>query len=290
MRGCVMCLMAASAAPRNWHERATRMNDERDSQLSAMFDNELAAPECELLARRLSRDPQLQRHWASYALIGAALRHEPVRARSLASVVRDGKGQVAERVRSALHEARRRPAQQHTGVDGDVWQAAAPWRRALAGAGIAAGVAALSIIMLRQQAAESVAITANATVPHSTTTIVLPGPAMARTQMVAQSLSAQTAASQREPESYTVPSTSNDGLGIASAQLANYVVAHSEYSGPLARRNLLAALIASEAPAAPADAGNAVPPADSAPSAAAQPVVAGAAGPRSTAPQSTAAQ
>ena len=32
------------------------MNEELDSQLSAMFDNELPAAECELLARRLSRD------------------------------------------------------------------------------------------------------------------------------------------------------------------------------------------------------------------------------------------
>jgi hypothetical protein len=32
------------------------MNEELDSQLSAMFDDELPAAECELLARRLSRD------------------------------------------------------------------------------------------------------------------------------------------------------------------------------------------------------------------------------------------
>ena len=36
------------------------MNEELDSQLSAMFDDELPAAECELLARRLSRDEQLQ--------------------------------------------------------------------------------------------------------------------------------------------------------------------------------------------------------------------------------------
>ena len=38
--------------------------DERDSQLSAMFDGELPDSECELLARRLSRDPALKQQWA----------------------------------------------------------------------------------------------------------------------------------------------------------------------------------------------------------------------------------
>ena len=32
------------------------MTEERDSQLSAMFDGELPGGECELLARRLTRD------------------------------------------------------------------------------------------------------------------------------------------------------------------------------------------------------------------------------------------
>ena len=36
------------------------MNEELDSQLSAMFDGELPAAECELLARRLARDEQLR--------------------------------------------------------------------------------------------------------------------------------------------------------------------------------------------------------------------------------------
>ena len=35
------------------------MNEELDSQLSAMFDDELPQSECELLARRLARDAAL---------------------------------------------------------------------------------------------------------------------------------------------------------------------------------------------------------------------------------------
>ena len=48
--------------------------DERASQLSAMFDGELPDAECELVARRLSRDPELRRSWSNYGLIGAVLR------------------------------------------------------------------------------------------------------------------------------------------------------------------------------------------------------------------------
>jgi len=52
--------------------------DEVDSQLSAMFDGELPAAECELLSRRLDRDENLRARWSRYALIGAAMRCEPV--------------------------------------------------------------------------------------------------------------------------------------------------------------------------------------------------------------------
>ena len=49
-----------------------------ESQLSAMFDGELPAAECELLSRRLDRDENLRLRWSRYALIGAAMRSEPV--------------------------------------------------------------------------------------------------------------------------------------------------------------------------------------------------------------------
>jgi len=52
--------------------------DELASQLSAMFDGELPAAECELLSRRLARDEQLRAVWSRYSVIGAALRAEPV--------------------------------------------------------------------------------------------------------------------------------------------------------------------------------------------------------------------
>ncbi|MGH8260940.1 MAG: RseA family anti-sigma factor, partial [Steroidobacteraceae bacterium] len=51
-------------------------NEELDSQLSAMLDDELPAPECELLARRLARDEILKARWGRYAAIGACIRSE----------------------------------------------------------------------------------------------------------------------------------------------------------------------------------------------------------------------
>src|SRR5688572_29488991 len=69
--------------------------NERDSQLSAMFDGELPAAECELLARRLTRDEALRGQWSRYAVIGAALRAER-------GVKLDDR--VARRVQSALSQ------------------------------------------------------------------------------------------------------------------------------------------------------------------------------------------
>ena len=54
-----------------------------------------------------------------------------------------------------------------------------------------------------------------------------------------------------EPESYVVPMPAGRAGGGPPAQLANYVVAHSEFSAPLSRRSLLSALVASEAAPAP---------------------------------------
>ena len=54
------------------------IQDEVESQLSAMFDGELPATECELLSRRIDRDENLRARWSRYALIGAAMRSEPV--------------------------------------------------------------------------------------------------------------------------------------------------------------------------------------------------------------------
>ena len=46
-----------------------------------------------------------------------------------------------------------------------------------------------------------------------------------------------------EPERYTTPAPSSQTNIAPPARLANYVVAHSEYSGPLSRRLALLGLV-----------------------------------------------
>jgi hypothetical protein len=54
------------------------------------------------------------------------------------------------------------------------------------------------------------------------------------------------APSNGEPESYTIPAPSSQTSIVPPARLANYVVAHSEYSGPLSRRLALLGLVGTD--------------------------------------------
>jgi hypothetical protein len=63
-----------------------------------------------------------------------------------------------------------------------------------------------------------------------------------------------------EPDSYVVPrQPAERRMVVPGTQLANYVVAHSEFSSPVTRRNLLSALMASESGTAGASAGSEEP-------------------------------
>src|SRR5438046_9769726 len=113
------------------------MNEELDSQLSAMFDDELAPGECELLARRLSRDEQLKARWGRYAVVGAAIRSERgVRLNA----------PLAGRVSAViLTEAALAPSH-------GVRRAGVRWWQPLTGAGGAVGGAASAALALRAPA------------------------------------------------------------------------------------------------------------------------------------------
>jgi sigma-E factor negative regulatory protein RseA len=199
------------------------MNEELDSQLSAMFDGQLPGAECELLSRRLGRDEALRTRWASYAVTGAVIRSEPI------GVVRSN---FARRVSAAI-VADARPAARRV---------AGGRRLALQlgiGGALVASVAAVSVLLLRQQGAplaDEVVIAQSA-----------PTAAASAAGTAAASVAPQSAPASREPASYVVPPVSSDGRLAPPAQLASYVVAHSEYSSPLVRRNLLSALVSSDA-------------------------------------------
>ncbi len=193
------------------------MNEELDSQLSAMFDDELASEECELLARRLSRDEQLKARWGRYAVIGAAIRSErgvrlnaPLAGRVSAVI-------LAEPALATGHGARR---------------AGVRWWQPVAAAAVAVGVALVSVLWLRAQTPlAGAALSAHLSAPTAT----VPSAAVVP------------AAAAGAPDSYVVPrAPAVRAMAVPSIELANYVVAHSVFSSPVTRRNLLSAFMTSE--------------------------------------------
>jgi sigma-E factor negative regulatory protein RseA len=204
------------------------MNEELDSQLSAMFDDELPEAECELLARRLSRDDALKARWRRYAVMGAAIRSERGVRLEANLAARVGATISTEPALSGGTVAGARGARSRL-----------RWWQPLAGTAIAAGVAAMSVLWVRAHA------------PPGSETL------MAQTAAPVASRSNGPSAA---PESYVVPAAAEQRSIVPAAQLANYVVAHSEFSAPLSRRNLLSTLVASESGtgAAPAESEDAV--------------------------------
>lgn len=256
-------------------------DDERSSQLSAMFDGELPPAECELLARRLARDEALRRQWGSYSLIGAALRGEPIAMRDAVGARAD----LAARVRESLSRPDAAGPQ-----DADVADTAAAaladaprqprlprWAVHLGGAGLAAsvavlGVAAAALFWLRGDVPTGAAV-ANvvpAVRPSSAAEVVVPMPLPAAPPVAR---GASPGAAGGATDSYTVPPPPQGGVALAGgATLANFLVAHSEVSMPMLRRNALSALVAVPVEPESAAADPAVP-ADPAASSAAPPAV-----------------
>ncbi len=227
--------------------------NERDSQLSAMFDGELPGAECELLARRLTRDEALRAQWSRFSMIGAALRaergvalHDRVAWRVQSVVIQEttyGDGTV-DSAATSTRTAVIVPASELRAASAARWMRFA---RPVAGASIAAGVAALSIFWLRTQD-DSQTLLANNPAGES---IVLERDTT--TAAVALNTApVETRVSNGEPDRYVTPAPSSSASIVPPARLANYVVAHSEYSGPLSRRMALLGLVATDPSEVPA--------------------------------------
>jgi hypothetical protein len=209
--------------------------DQVESQLSAMFDGELPVAECELLSRRIDRDENLRARWSRYALIGAAMRSEPVAA------ARSG---FATRVSAALSaEGRPRTMRPRHLL----------WNSALA-ATLVAAVAGLSIAMLRDSTSRlelpGLAVTDAArpalALEPAPTVIALPAAAALPAPISASVPALPVRAADREPWSYVTPTGGGAGNSALRTQLADYMVAHSVYSTPLMQRNLMSALVGGE--------------------------------------------
>src|SRR3984957_11509878 len=198
------------------------MNEELDSQLSAMFDDELPPQECELLARRLSRDETLKARWGRYAVVGAVIRAERgVRLNAPLA----GRVNAAISAEPALGAAAARTAP----------RPARRWWQPLGGAAVAAGVAATSVLWLRAQSPAVQPLTAQ----HAASSVAVP--------------LLKASAGLSEASYVTPPTPAVRPMLVPSTQLANYVVAHSMVSSPVAGRNLLSAFISSESPPASAE-------------------------------------
>jgi negative regulator of sigma E activity len=201
------------------------MNEELDSQLSAMFDDELHPNECELLARRLSRDELLKARWGRYAVMGAVIRAERgVRLNA----------PLAGRVSAVLLAE---PALGAQSLPQSRQRASLRWWQPLAATALAASVAAVCVLWLRAEAPGAApALTAQVSAAPST---VIPASVSLAPSAV---------------DSYVVPRPAKAmSMVVPSTELANYVVAHSMFSPPVARRNLLSAFMTSEGAAAGAD-------------------------------------
>jgi sigma-E factor negative regulatory protein RseA len=229
------------------------MSEERDSQLSAMFDGELPQAECELLARRLTRE--------SATAVGGQ-----VRVLSVADRVAQRMGAVAALANGS-----------ESGADlsenrFQMRDRIRRWGQPLAGVGVAAGVAALSIFWLQSRVTDNaLALSAQLAASQADANngevvlggnelpdlrqqlgsnlslVTVGGAVTAQASRPNQRSNNRALASNGEPERYTVPTPGRDqGAAFAAAQFANYVVAHSEYAAPLNRRSVLSALVAGE--------------------------------------------
>ena len=200
---------------------------ESSSQVSALFDGELDAAQSGLVTRRLLKYPALQASWQRYAMIGASLRGEPLLQRS------GGQGDLAARLRRQLESEAALSAPVAT-VQPATGRTVAP-RRLAWGAALAASIAVAVIGVLRVQAP-------GLSEPLSAQRVPPAGafPAAIASRQSAEPATAQVAQRETPAPSYTTPL---DTTSLApqptgqrlSSPLVNYVVAHSEYTTPVAR-------------------------------------------------------
>ncbi len=254
------------------------MSERLHEQLSALLDGELPAGEAELLLARLQRDPALRATLARYTLTGDAIRVASLQAAVQVEPV--ASAGFAARISAAIEAEEQQQASVLAGMN--VLPAAraevapplaAParrvrrgslrrWLQPLGGVAVAAGVAGLALMVVPQgpigspggsQPVQMAAAPVSAPVP-------VPAPALVAVVEPAALLAAASAGdsarllpgldSAREPASYTTPLSPGGPAPtfIPAAELASYVVAHSDVSGPLARRNVLTGLAAEPIP------------------------------------------
>jgi negative regulator of sigma E activity len=193
------------------------MNEQILEQVSAFLDGELPANETELLLKRLSRDAELRGAFGRYCAYG-----EAARTVGRSSISRD----FADRVNRAID------GEPRVDTGRTIAGATHRWWRPAAGVALAASVAAVAVIALQQRTRP----------PDDAGTVAAQVATVRAPQMAAMA-----PARDGESLSYTTPVLSHRYRGVLpAARLTNYVVAHSEVSSPLGRRNVLSGLIAAD--------------------------------------------
>jgi negative regulator of sigma E activity len=181
------------------------MTDPVKEQLSACLDGELPEAELDLLLKQVHRDSRLQQSVARYALIGEVLRtgSSPIPSADFASRISQAIAAEGDDmpVQTAPEPVRREIPR---------------WVRPVGGAAIAAGVAAVAVMVLLPQL--------DSEPPAGGTQIVANTPPPA--------------------PSYIVPSAAPQV--VPAAHLAKYVMAHSEYTGPLGRRTAWSSVLSDD--------------------------------------------
>lgn len=195
------------------------MTDQIREQLSALLDGELPKDEMGLLVRRLEKDAALRRTFGTYALIGETLRAPGGRiartdfaARVSAAIDADaGVATAAQAGAAAVAGSDSRPRPGHGGVAHAAigGRKTALWQRPMVRTAVAASAAVAAVLLFRP----------------GTTPIV----------------------ADLEPQPVSAIARVNSSPAPAQSQrLASYMVAHSQYSTPLVRRNVLTSLLAAD--------------------------------------------
>jgi negative regulator of sigma E activity len=168
----------------------------------------LPREQAEMVIRRALKDPALRATWGRYALIGACVRGEPLAA-GLPQV------DLASKVRARLvSEAEPQAGAGHGTAVTESGRKASLWRRGALGGAIAAGVALVSLVLVRQMSPTEVPVQmAQQSAP------IQVAPAL---QAPAPVLVARESA----PPSYTTPV--DDSPARRTAPLFNYVAEHSD--------------------------------------------------------------
>jgi negative regulator of sigma E activity len=206
------------------------MSEQIREQVSAFLDGELPGNETELLLKRMTRDSELRECFGRYALIAEVIRDPKTRPLSRDFTQRvnrliDGEPAIEVKL-NAVSRARH-------------------WWRPIAGAAVAAGVAAIAVVALERRTDVAPAVASSGAPPAASAPAV----------MVNANFS-NAAGKSKEAVSYTVPAAGPESAAVLpAARLTNYVFAHSKYSSALGQRNVLSGLIAEQ----PMEAGAGVP-------------------------------